>query len=98
MSPPRSARPYPRSGHALPSPTVSTAQPDAARPLHALPDTGYVYRTGWRLTTSDIDEHRRVRLDGVARYIQEVGAEHLIDSGFADVNPHWIVQRTVIDV
>ncbi|MCZ8377806.1 acyl-[acyl-carrier-protein] thioesterase [Mycobacterium sp. CPCC 205372] len=77
---------------------MSTAQPDAARPLHALPDTGYVFRTGWRLTTSDIDEHRRIRLDGVARYIQEAGAEHLVDSGFADVNPHWIVQRTVIDV
>ena len=38
------------------------------------------------------------RLDGVARYIQEVGAEHLIDAGYAEIHPHWIVQRTVIDV
>ena len=63
-----------------------------------VPDEGYVYQTGWRLATSDIDEHRRLRLDGVARYIQEVGAEHLADAELAEVHPHWIVLRTVIDV
>jgi acyl-ACP thioesterase len=67
-------------------------------PLVAKPDEGYVYQTGWRLATSDIDEHRRLRLDGVARYIQEVGAEHLADAELAEVHPHWIVLRTVIDV
>lgn len=67
-------------------------------PLVDLPDSGYVYQTGWRLATSDIDEHKRLRLDGVARYIQEVGAEHLGDANLADVHPHWIVLRTVIDV
>ncbi|MBX9642047.1 MAG: acyl-[acyl-carrier-protein] thioesterase [Mycobacteriaceae bacterium] len=67
-------------------------------PLVELPDSGYVYQTGWRLTTSDIDEHMSLRLDGVARYIQEVGAEHLADAGLAEVHPHWIVLRTVIDV
>src|ERR1700751_4425170 len=67
-------------------------------PLAALPDTGYVYQTGWRLATSDIDEHKKLRLDGVARYIQEVGAEHLGDANLADVHPHWIVLRTVIRV
>ena len=67
-------------------------------PLVDLPDSGYVYQTGWRLGTSDIDEHKRLRLDGVARYIQEVGAEHLGDANLAEVHPHWIVLRTVIDV
>ncbi|WP_246398831.1 acyl-[acyl-carrier-protein] thioesterase [Mycobacterium vicinigordonae] len=67
-------------------------------PLVAAPNQGYVYETGWRLGTSDIDEHRRLRLDGVARYIQEVGAEHLADSQLAEVHPHWIVLRTVVDV
>lgn len=67
-------------------------------PLAAVPDSGYVYRTGWQLGTSDIDEHRRLRLDGVARYIQEVGAGHLADAQLAEVHPHWIVLRTVIDV
>ncbi|OBJ51068.1 acyl-[acyl-carrier-protein] thioesterase [Mycobacterium asiaticum] len=72
--------------------------PDLAAPLVPVPDEGYVYQTGWRLATSDIDEHRRLRLDGVARYIQEVGAEHLADADLAEVHPHWIVLRTVIDV
>ncbi|KAA1248837.1 acyl-[acyl-carrier-protein] thioesterase [Mycobacterium simiae] len=67
-------------------------------PLVDLPATGYVYQTGWRLGTTDIDERKRLRLDGVARYIQEVGAEHLADAGLAEVHPHWIVLRTVIDV
>lgn len=72
--------------------------PEVDAPLVDFPDQGYVYQTGWRLATSDIDEHRRLRLDGVARYIQEVGAEHLADAGLAEVHPHWIVLRTVIDV
>jgi acyl-ACP thioesterase len=67
-------------------------------PLVELPSSGYVYETGWHLATTDIDEHMRLRLDGVARYIQEVGAEHLADANLADVHPHWIVLRTVIDV
>lgn len=71
---------------------------EAVMPLAVLPQSGYVYQTGWRLATTDIDEQKRLRLDGVARYIQEVGAEHLADAKLADVHPHWIVLRTVIDV
>ncbi|MFH5207680.1 acyl-[acyl-carrier-protein] thioesterase [Antrihabitans spumae] len=66
--------------------------------LAPLPDTGYVYKTSWRLGTPDMDEEYRLRVDGVARYIQEVGAEHLDDADATDDQPHWIVQRTVIDV
>lgn len=72
--------------------------PELQAPLVAVPASGYVYQTGWRVGTSDIDVHMRLRLDGVARYIQEVGAEHLADAGLAEVHPHWIVLRTVIDV
>ncbi|MCG5432938.1 acyl-[Mycobacterium sp. MYCO198283] len=67
-------------------------------PLAELPDHGYVYRTSWPVATYDMDTSQHLRLDGVARYIQEVGAENLTDAGMADVHPHWIVQRTVIDV
>lgn len=67
-------------------------------PLVELPSSGYVYQTGWRLGTFDIDERKNLRLDGVARYIQEAGAEHLADADLAEVHPHWIVLRTVIDV
>ena len=57
---------------------------DADLPLSARPAAGYVYRTSWPVTTSDIDEHLHLRLDGVARYIQEVGAENLVDAGEAE--------------
>ncbi|MCT7660512.1 acyl-[acyl-carrier-protein] thioesterase [Mycobacterium deserti] len=71
---------------------------DAYRRLSPRPDAGYVYRTSWPVPTGDIDGDLRLRLDGVARYIQEVGAENLLDAGEAEEHPHWLVQRTVIDV
>jgi acyl-ACP thioesterase len=83
----------------VPVPGTKPGSPvDVREPLSDLPDSGYVFRTRWKLFTSDIDHQRRARLDGVARYIQEVGAEQLIDAGYAEIHPHWIVQRTVVDV
>lgn len=79
-------------------PGTKPGSPVVFEPLSDLPDSGYVFRTGWKLFTSDIDDQRRARLDAVARYIQEVGAEQLIDAEYAEIHPHWIVQRTVIDV
>ena len=66
--------------------------------LAVLPDAGYVYRSAWRVATGDIGGDLQLRLDSVARYIQEVGAENLVDAGEAEEHPHWLVQRTVIDV
>jgi len=71
---------------------------DAESPLSPRPDTGYVYETSWPVATGDVDDRLMLRLDGVARYIQEAGAENLVDSGEAEAHPHWIVNRTVIDV
>ncbi len=71
---------------------------DVDHRLSALPATGYVYRTSWPAATGDLDGNLHLRLDGVARYIQEVGAENLVDAGEAEDHPHWLVQRTVIDV
>jgi acyl-ACP thioesterase len=82
----------------MPNPSDSPDNPAVDQPLSPRPDTGYVYRTAWPLATGDMDEHLQLRLDGVARYIQEVGAENLVDAGEADAHPHWIVNRTVIDV
>lgn len=67
-------------------------------PLTPKPASGYVYGTSWPVMTGDIDEHLQLRLDGVARYIQEAGMENLVDAGEAEQHPHWIVNRTVIDV
>jgi acyl-ACP thioesterase len=71
---------------------------DVDRRLASQPCDGYIYRTAWPVSTGDIGDNLQLRLDGVARYIQEVGAENLLDAGEAEEHPHWLVQRTVIDV
>lgn len=71
---------------------------DVDHRLAALPESGYVYHTAWRVATGDIGGDLHLRLDSVARYIQEVGAENLVDAGEAEEHPHWLVQRTVVDV
>jgi acyl-ACP thioesterase len=71
---------------------------DVDQRLRPQPSDGYIYRTSWAVPTGDIGDQLQLRLDGVARYIQEVGAENLLDAGEAEAHPHWLVQRTVIDV
>ncbi|MGD9621435.1 MAG: acyl-[acyl-carrier-protein] thioesterase [Mycolicibacterium sp.] len=77
-------------------PTDATAAVD--RRLRPMPTSGYIYRTSWPVATGDLDGELHLRLDGVARYIQDVGAQNLVDAGEAEDHPHWLVQRTVIDV
>ena len=48
--------------------------------------------------TWDLDGNLHLRLDGIARYIQEVGSQNLVDAGESEDHPHRLVQRTVIDV
>lgn len=67
-------------------------------PLAPIPGSGHIFETAWRLTTFDMDENHHLRLDAVARYLQEAGAMHLEHVGMMDEHPHWIVRRTVVDV
>lgn len=48
--------------------------------------------------TADVDSAYRLRLDGVARYLQDMGSDNLAAFGFDDTDPLWVVRRTVIDV
>ncbi|GAA1457541.1 acyl-[acyl-carrier-protein] thioesterase [Williamsia maris] len=63
-----------------------------------MPTEGYVFHTSWPAATSDMDQFEQLSVDGVARYLQEVGAYHLIDAGAMETDPFWIVRRTVIDM
>jgi acyl-ACP thioesterase len=47
---------------------------------------------------SDTDEHGRLRLDAVARYLQDVAADDVLDAGWAPDEHIWVVRRTVLDV
>ncbi|MBT0566983.1 acyl-[acyl-carrier-protein] thioesterase [Williamsia sp. CHRR-6] len=68
------------------------------QPLAQRPDAGYVFETSWPLASGDIDQFERLSVDGVARYLQEAGAQHLVHAEAFDAHPFWIVRRTVMDV
>ncbi|WP_440220856.1 acyl-[acyl-carrier-protein] thioesterase [Dietzia sp. MNB45] len=74
---------------------------DRGASMHALepppsPEAGFSTRR--RVRTGDVDPQRRLRLDSVARYLQDIAADNLDATGHARTDPFWIVRRTVIDV
>ncbi|MEO9327878.1 acyl-[acyl-carrier-protein] thioesterase [Gordonia aurantiaca] len=52
----------------------------------------------YRVRTGDVDQEMRVRLDAVARYLQDVANDNIEATDFHATDPFWIVRRTVIDV
>jgi acyl-ACP thioesterase len=47
---------------------------------------------------SDTDATGRLRLDAVARYLQDVAADDVADAGWSPDEHIWVVRRTVVDV
>ncbi|MFD4366005.1 acyl-[acyl-carrier-protein] thioesterase [Rhodococcus sp. NPDC058521] len=68
------------------------------RPLTERTDGATVFEVSRAVRTGDIDADRRLRLDGVARYLQDIGIDNLEALDVLDSHPLWIVRRTVIDV
>ncbi|RBO82939.1 acyl-ACP thioesterase [Nocardia puris] len=67
----------------------------------ALPEgplEGTPFRTGWPVRMADTDRERRLRLDAVARYLQDIGFDHLDAVPDGENHRGWVVRRTVIDV
>jgi acyl-ACP thioesterase len=62
------------------------------------PTEGTPFETGWPVHVADTAPDQRLRLDAVARYLQDIGFEHLdaVEDGGAHLG--WVVRRTVIDV
>ncbi|CAM2835866.1 4-hydroxybenzoyl-CoA thioesterase [Prescottella defluvii] len=78
---------------------VPTAQPaTAAHSLAPAPPHGQGFETSRPIRTGDVDTAYRLRLDGIARYLQDIGTDNLAASGFDRTDPLWIVRRTVVDV
>jgi acyl-ACP thioesterase len=57
-----------------------------------------VFEREWPLRVADVDRGGRLRLDAVARHIQDVGQDEVHEQGFDESHPAWIVRRTMIDV
>ena len=66
--------------------------------LVPLPAEGRVFRAGRRVRLADADASGRLRLDGCARYLQDIGNDDTADSGIEDPSTTWVARRAVIDV
>jgi acyl-ACP thioesterase len=56
------------------------------------------YRSHRRISLSDTDASGRLRLDAVARYLQDVASEDWLDAGFDHDSHVWVVRRTELAV
>ena len=59
---------------------------------------GRVFRTQRTVGLSDVDPDGRLRLDVVARFLQDVASEDVIDVGRPPSEHFWVVRRTELEV
>lgn len=64
--------------------------------LVPLPPSGRVFETTRRVRVADADPSGRLRLDAVARFVQDVGNDDVADAGL-DPNIPWVVRRTEVE-
>jgi acyl-ACP thioesterase len=57
-----------------------------------------VFATRRRISLSDTDATGRLRLDAIARYLQDVASEDWLDAGFDHDSHVWVVRRTELQV
>ncbi len=62
------------------------------------PRVGRVYRSGRTIRLADVAVDGRLRLDAMARYMQDVASDDVTDAGAEDELLTWVVRRTLIDV
>ncbi|EME18033.1 acyl-[acyl-carrier-protein] thioesterase [Rhodococcus triatomae] len=67
-------------------------------PLAPPPTRGSLFTRSRPLRAGDVAPDNRLRLDGIARYLQDIGSDNADAAGFAETDPVWILRRTVIDV
>lgn len=79
----------------MPAPTTDR-KPNGGDVLLSVPTQGRVFRAGRRVRLGDVDPAGRLRLDALARYLQDVSGDDSDDSGLPDAQA-WVVRRTVIE-
>ena len=61
------------------------------------PSVGRVYETGRSVRVADAAPDGRLRLDAVARFVQDIGNEDVADAGH-DVTVPWVVRRSEVRI
>ncbi|CAN5226595.1 hypothetical protein BH24ACT1_BH24ACT1_05470 [soil metagenome] len=59
------------------------------------PGVGRHFTSSARVRFGDTDPHRRLRLDALARLVQDAGEDDLADAGLDPASP-WVVRRTSV--
>ena len=72
------------------------ADPGAAV-LLPRPGSGRLFASGRRVRLGDVSTEGRLRLDAVARYLQDIARDDAVDAGYPDPGG-WVVRRTLIEV
>jgi acyl-ACP thioesterase len=78
------------------TPDAPTRKPNGGDALLPVPNAGRVFRAGRRVRLGDVDPIGRLRLDALARYLQDVSGDDTDDSRLPDAQD-WVVRRTVIE-
>jgi len=60
--------------------------------------TGRRYSANRPIRLADADARGRLRHDAIARYLQDIAADDVLDAGWAPDEHIWVVRRTVLDV
>jgi acyl-ACP thioesterase len=76
-------------------PAVAAATELVTRPTH-----GRVFSRQRQVRLGDVDQRGQLRLDAIARYLQDVATDDTADAGLDTDGPasSWVVRRTMIDV
>jgi acyl-ACP thioesterase len=64
----------------------------------AVPRVGRTYSSGRRVHLSDMDAHGRVRLDAIARFLQDVAIDDVQETGWGMPEHLWYVRRIRLDL
>jgi acyl-ACP thioesterase len=73
-------------------------QTDAVDTTAPLPAAGRTYRDVRRVRLADLDAEGRVRLDAVARFLQDIAIDDVQETGWGAPEHLWFVRRIRIDV
>lgn len=66
-----------------------------ATELVPIPSTGRRFTATSAVRLGDVDQHGRLRLDGLARHLQDVANDDAVDSGLTNAVA-WVVRRTLV--
>jgi acyl-ACP thioesterase len=66
--------------------------------LVPIPSSGRTFRTSYRIRLSDADASGRLRLDAVARFLQDAATDDVEETGWGAPEHLWVLRSVRIDV